>query len=74
MDRNREGHLSWCKERAEVYLKKGDIRGAWTSFTSDMSKHDETRNHAALSILTGLYCNGHLSSAAEMRKFINEFN
>ena len=39
---NRERHLEWCKKRAREYLDRGDGQSAFTSFESDMGKHEET--------------------------------
>ncbi len=62
-------HLDWCKKRAFEYLDKEDIAKAWASFASDMSKNEETRNHAAIP-LGFLY----MRSVREMRNFIEGFN
>ncbi len=67
-------HLNWCKERALEYVKKGDLNGAYASFTSDMRKHPETENHAALGLGAMLLMSGHLGIADEMEKFITGFN
>lgn len=70
----RKEHLDWCKERALEYAIKGDLKGAWTSMVSDLSKHPETAEHPAIQLGTILIVSGHLSTAQEMTKFINDFN
>lgn len=67
-------HLDGCKERAEAYLARGDWQSAWISFISDLKKHDHGSEHPGLLLGTQLFFNGHLSSVAEMRKFIQGFN
>ena len=70
----RAEHLKWCKDRALEYLDAGDLNQAFTSFQSDMTKHPETKNHAALQIAILLLFGGHLSTDKEMRDWINGFN
>ena len=70
----RTEHLNWCKARALQYVDIGDLTNAYASMTSDLSKHDETRNHPAASLGMTLLMNGQLSTASEMRKFIKGFN
>jgi hypothetical protein len=84
---NREEHLEWCKERALKYCEDGKPIMAWISFRSDMSKHEETRDHIALTIgdkLCGFFLQSpetinaieimNLPGAFNMRKFIEGFN
>lgn len=70
----RAEHLAWCKRRALDYVDAGDLTNAFASIASDMKKHPETENHAGLQIGAMLLMGGHLSTAAEMRKFIEGFN
>jgi len=58
----RSEHLQWCKDRANQYVKNGDIQEAFASFLSDMSKHEETANHMALEMGMNLLLAGLLSS------------
>ncbi len=51
-----------------------DPNQAYTSFVSDMSKHDETRNHAAMGIGNAMFIQGMLNSPAKMREWIEGFN
>ena len=69
----RSEHLAWCKKRAFEYIDRGEIPAAYTSFVSDMNKHDETRGHVALAMGIQLQMIGDLQTAEEMRKFINDF-
>jgi hypothetical protein len=71
----REEHLAWCKERAlremEYYH---DPKQGFASMASDMGKHPETENHAAIKLGMMLLMSGHLSTEREMKKFIEGFN
>ncbi len=70
----RAEHLQWCKDRALEYVEQGDTTNAFTSFMSDMSKHDETANHMALEMGTMLLIGGHLSTPHEVKQWIEGFN
>ena len=70
----RKEHLQWCKDRALEILESGDIAGAYASFGSDMRKHDETKDHSAISLGIQLLFGGHLNTVEKMRKFIEGFN
>jgi len=52
----------------------GNLSGAWASMISDLRKHPETADHAAISLGNMMLVGGHLNSATEMRKFIEGFN
>jgi len=67
-------HLQWCKNRAIEILNNGDITGAWTSMVSDLSKHEETRNHAAIELGMMMVATGNLSTSDKMKNFIEGFN
>jgi hypothetical protein len=71
---NRIEHLAWCKKRALEYVDRGDLPQAYASMISDMKNHPETEDHVALELGMMLMMNGHLSTAPEMRKFIEGFN
>jgi len=71
---NRTEHLQWCKDRALDYVKQNDMKQAFTSFQSDMTKHPETANHLALQMGTMLLLGGQLSSAHQMSDWITGFN
>lgn len=70
----RQEHLQWCKDRALEYVDSGDVKNAWASMESDLSKHEETEGHSAIPLGLSLLINGNLDTPDEMRKFINGFN
>lgn len=70
----RQEHLDWCKQRALEYVEAGDVNQAFASMGSDLGKHDETKNHAAIELGMMLLMGGHLNSQEKMRKFIQGFN
>ncbi len=47
-NRTREEHLQWCKDRALQYVDSGDLFQAFTSMCSDLTKHDETKDHCGI--------------------------
>jgi hypothetical protein len=71
---NRQEHLEWCKNRALEYCDRGDLQNAYASMISDMSKHLETENHAAIGLGINLMMIGDLNTPTKMRKFIEGFN
>lgn len=71
---NRSEHLQRCKDRALAYVKEGEISNAIASFQSDMSKHDDTRQHSALPLMALLLFDGKLSTPEQVTKFISGFN
>lgn len=71
---NREEHLQWSKERALKFVKENDLKNAFASFQSDMTKHPETCEHQALIMGTMLLVGGHLSTPKQMEDWINGFN
>lgn len=70
----RREYLQWCKDRALEYVKNGDLKNAFASFQSDMSKHPETSSHMVLEMGTMLLIGGHLSTAREMTDWITGTN
>lgn len=70
----RTEHMAWCKERALEYIDQNDNQQAFTSMMSDLSKHPETQGHVAIQLGMMLNMTGRLSTAHEMRKFIEGFN
>lgn len=70
----RAEHLAWCKQRALEYVDQGQNQAAYASMASDLNKHPETANHAAISLGLMLMVGGHLDSGPEMRRFIEGFN
>lgn len=70
----RHEHIEWCKQRALEYVDNGDLKNAYASMCSDLTKHPETENHSAIGLGMALMMNGNLSTTEEMRKFIEGFN
>ena len=70
----RQEHLNWCKERALFILNDGDVQCAYSSFLSDMSSHEETKDHSALTLGMMLMISDNLSTSDQMKKFIDGFN
>jgi len=66
----RAEHLQWAKDRALEYIPRGDYQGAFTSFASDLGKHDELRDHVAIQLGLVLLIGGRLSTEREVRDFI----
>ena len=71
---NRQQHMEWTKERALEYARGGDTRDALASLFSDLGKHPETANHLGIQLGMSLMMAGHLSTTAEVTKFIEGFN
>ena len=70
----RSEHIRWCKDRALVYVERGELKDALGSMISDLGKHPETAGHPAIMMGTALMMAGHLSSKEKMREFIEGFN
>ena len=70
----RDEHMEWCKKRALEYIDNGDIRNAWASMSSDLQKHPETKNHAAIGLGTMMLLAGDLGTIDKMRRFIEGFS
>jgi hypothetical protein len=70
----RAKHLAWSKTRALEYVDAGDVQGAFASMISDLNKHAETAGHQGAELGALLMMGGHLSTAREMREFIEGFN
>lgn len=71
---NRQEHLEWCKSRALKYVDRDDCRNAWMSMASDLQKHKELKNHAAIELGMMMVMSGHLSTSQKIREFIEGFN
>ena len=46
----RADHLAWCKSRALKYVDAGDLNQAYASMVSDLGKHPQTEDHAAIQL------------------------
>jgi hypothetical protein len=71
---NREQHLEWCKKRALEYSDNGDYTNAYASMVSDLTKHDELKNHAGIQLGMMLLMTDRLSTKADIENFINGFH
>ena len=69
----RDEHMAWCKHRALAYLPD-DPQQALASMISDLGKHDETKDHAAIKLTMMLMISGHLQSADQVHHHIEGFN
>lgn len=72
--KERAEHLDWCKKRALEYVELNDVPNALASFISDLGKHEETVDHPAIMLATGLSMGGHLSTPRQMKEFIEGTN
>lgn len=70
----RAEHLQWAKSRALEYVDAGDTTNALASMINDLRKHPETADHPAVELGVMLAMSGNLSTAQQMREFINGFN
>jgi len=71
----RKEHLDWCKQRALEYVDGGNLQEAFTSFVSDIDKHEETKDILELIQLLGisLLLAGNLDTKEKMREHINGY-
>ncbi len=67
---NRQEHLQWAKQRALEYVDLGNLDFAYDSLTSDLGKHEDTAQHAALELGAMLQMGGLLSTERAMREWI----
>ena len=70
----RAEHLALCKERALKELSAGTPENALISMMSDLTKHPETDNHAALMLTTMMMLGGQLKTHSEAKRHIEGFN
>ena len=59
-------HLICCKKLALEYIKRGDVKGGWLAFFSDMKKHPATANHTVLESGMALFVAGELTLSTQM--------
>jgi hypothetical protein len=64
----RQEHLKWCKQRANHYFDRGDVSQGISSFLSDITKSEYTKDIAEhpLCVYGAL-----ISDIDEARKFVN---
>lgn len=70
----RDEHLEWAKKRALEYVDRGELEQGLTSMLSDLSKHEELKNHLGIELGVELSLIGALRSERVMRRFIEGFN
>jgi len=71
---NRQEHLRWCKDRALAYVDAGDNNQAFASLIQDLNLHPDTQGHSASELGMMLLISGHLTTARDMRDFIEGCN
>lgn len=69
----RAQHLAWCKKRALLYADQGDLAGTLSSMQQDMDLHPQTAGGSAHMLGTMLAMSGYLSTPAELRKWVEDF-
>jgi hypothetical protein len=69
----RAEHVEWAKRRALEYVDLGLLDDAWASLVSDLQNHPQTRDHSGIGLGMRLLIAEKLSTAGEMRKFIEDF-
>jgi len=74
MSMTRSEHLQWAKDRALEYAANGDLKNAWASLCSDLTKHDELADHRGIELGMMMLMGGHLRTPSEMKSFIEGFN
>lgn len=74
MAMTRAEHLKWTKNRALEYVNMGDKDQALISMMSDLGKHQELRDHAAIQLTTMMISSGLLNDMAKVRQHIEGLN
>jgi hypothetical protein len=70
----RQEHMEWCKKRALKYVEMDDLNNALISMMSDLTKHEETKNHLGIQLTTMLMFRGMLKTKQEIINHIMGFN
>ena len=70
----RTEHLQWAKDRAIELLDGGERLQAFTSMVSDLTKHDDLRDHVAINLGAMLIAAGHMKTDGDTRNWIEGFN
>jgi len=52
----RDEHIAFCKQRANEYLDRDDVKNGVTSMLSDLLKHPETRDVGKAMAMIGMLC------------------
>ena len=69
----KEEHLQWCKDRAFAEMKTDGPMSGYASVTSDLSKHEGTKDHVAIGLGMMLLMTGHLNTPEKMQDWIEGF-
>jgi len=56
------------------YCNQNDLTGAFSSFISDLGKHEETKDHLVIKMGMMLMLSNNLSTQSEMKRFIEGTN
>jgi hypothetical protein len=68
-------HLEWAKKRALEYLDSGDVRQGFTSMLSDLTKHEELKDHIGGKLgAQFMMLPGWIDNEREVRRWIVGFN
>lgn len=70
----RAEHLAWAKGRALEYADQGETANAMASLISDLNKHEGTRGHTGVELMTMQAMAGHFERPGELRRCIEGFN
>ena len=73
-EKTRQEHIEWAKTRAYEYLDLNQPQNALDSLLSDLTKHPETKEHSAVQLGMSLRIFGGLSTAQDVRRFIDGVN
>jgi hypothetical protein len=71
---SREQHLAWAKKRALDYVDRGELANALASMASDLRKHPQLKDHAAIELQIMQQLGGFLKTQTQVREWINGFN
>jgi predicted XRE-type DNA-binding protein len=71
---SRDKYIEQCKQRALKYLDAGKPDEAFVSLIKDLRDNKITQNHSGIKLGMAMSNCGFLSSADQMRKFIEGFN
>lgn len=69
----RSEHLQWAKSRAKEYIDAGDWITAWSFFSSDLMKHEETRTHAGLQLGLMMIVGGQITDSRTLWEHIDGY-
>jgi|GEM_PF-5799735 len=67
----RTDRIAEALNKARASLQRGDFTGAWIQLVEDLRKHPSTREHPAISVAIQKGYSGGLSTAQQVREFID---